>query len=591
MIVKQLDTNVLWTLSGGVLDANWANQLFNFVLLSTETAITIDSSTNSHDTAKPAITIVNRPVTTVSSYIDQGVIDLTRTFESTSSNSYLSSITVRFNSTGSIANKNMYGLLVDNGGAWSATNGPNVLYAVEFNLGGINAYGVNSKPPKTVIGLNMEVYDTNTIASYTAVVLSSLSVVSTTYPIQQPRGVSAFYEFGVSANFASYTALIHYGGVLVDSGVTLNYAGNGGVSPFRIYTGELTFADGTGVLSNGFAFCSFDSTAEGGTHILGTINGNEGIVIYRGIWRASDTVTTNSNLIFAYANLDVSGTTISGYASGLSVIINGNNKTFPVYGSKITITGTMGAGAVWKGHYLDATGVTCGVGRTFYGLHINMAGMGVGGTIYGIKVDSGSVVVTGNGQSIQLPNMTTGNRPSPASAGMMIFDSTVVKGMVYDGSNWVAMGGGSGAIVLTQMSDPQTPITIPSVAADQTLPSITVPASFFPAGLSVKRVEVILMWRKTENTNGTLNYLSGTQYIQVQKGAGAFTNAIKLVDTELKTPAASDGSGDAFIGSIDVKGTVDADNATYNFKWTSALALLASILLHDVRIGLRFYLG
>ncbi len=99
------------------------------------------------------------------------------------------------------------------------------------------------------------------------------------------------------------------------------------------------------------------------------------------------------------------------------------------------------------------------------------------------------------------------------------------------------------------------------------------------------------MWRKTENSNGATNKLNGDQYIQVQKAAGALTNAIKFVDDELKTGATSDGPGDAVVGGIDIKSTVDADGATYNFQWTNALTDLDSILLHDVRMGLRFYLG
>lgn len=146
--------------------------------------------------------------------------------------------------------------------------------------------------------------------------------------------------------------------------------------------------------------------------------------------------------------------------------------------------------------------------------------------------------------------------------------------------------------VLTQFSDPIVTVTLTtSGALDPALSSITVPSGFFPRGKTLIRVEAVVMWRKTENSNSAVNKLNGDQYIQVQKGAGALTNCIKFVDDELKTPATADGPGDAVVGGIDVKATVDAENATYNFQWTDALTDLDSIILHDVRTGLRFYFG
>ena len=148
-------------------------------------------------------------------------------------------------------------------------------------------------------------------------------------------------------------------------------------------------------------------------------------------------------------------------------------------------------------------------------------------------------------------------------------------------------------LVLTQFSDPIVTVTLTtSGALDPVVLSIIVPAGYFPLGLTLQRVEALLMWRKTENTNAAVNKLSGaTQYVQVQKGAGALTNAIQFVDDELKTAATADGPGDAVVGGIDVKATVNSDGATYNMQWTNALTDQDSLILHDVRTALRFYLG
>jgi hypothetical protein len=147
-------------------------------------------------------------------------------------------------------------------------------------------------------------------------------------------------------------------------------------------------------------------------------------------------------------------------------------------------------------------------------------------------------------------------------------------------------------LVLTQFSDPVVTVTLTtSGALDPALPSVVVPAAYFPLGLTLQRVEALVMWRKTENSNAAVNKLSGSQYVQVQKAAGALTNAIQFVDDELKTAATADGPGDAVVGGIDVKATVDADGSTYNMQWTNALTDQNSLILHDVRSGLRFYLG
>ncbi len=148
-------------------------------------------------------------------------------------------------------------------------------------------------------------------------------------------------------------------------------------------------------------------------------------------------------------------------------------------------------------------------------------------------------------------------------------------------------------VVLTQFSDPQATVTLTtSGALDPTLPSIIVPSGFFPVGLRLQRVEAILTWRKTENTNVASNRLAGaTQYVQVKKGAGGLADCIEFVDDELAVAAQSDGPGDCVVGGIDVKATVNVEDATYNFQWTNALTEQDSIILHDARTGLRFYLG
>jgi len=59
--------------------------------------------------------------------------------------------------------------------------------------------------------------------------------------------------------------------------------------------------------------------------------------------------------------------------------------------------------------------------------------VGAGGTIHGIAV-------MGKGTSIQLPNMTTANRPAAPTAGMMVFDTTLNQFIGFNGTIWVVLG-------------------------------------------------------------------------------------------------------------------------------------------------------
>lgn len=136
-------------------------------------------------------------------------------------------------------------------------------------------------------------------------------------------------------------------------------------------------------------------------------------------------------------------------------------------------------------------------------------------------------------------------------------------------------------------SDVDDSISLPAVAADTALPSVTV--SGVPSGVTLDRVVAMLKVRAIENTNaGGANAINGAQNIQVQKGAGALATAINLDDNQWTVAASTRESGDVLIGDIDIKATVDGDG-TYNFQITDALVDLANLVLNDVIVGLRFY--
>lgn len=139
--------------------------------------------------------------------------------------------------------------------------------------------------------------------------------------------------------------------------------------------------DATGLVTGNITGFNFDS--------FGALNGTIGGSYYPIYisFTSSNTLVSVTNLVPFYSVWDISGVQIcTGYSAVLSADINADTRTFSVYGSRIDIDGTMGAGAVWRGHYLNATGVTCGANQFFYGLDIDFTGMGVGGTIAAINV-------------------------------------------------------------------------------------------------------------------------------------------------------------------------------------------------------------
>lgn len=144
--------------------------------------------------------------------------------------------------------------------------------------------------------------------------------------------------------------------------------------------------------------------------------------------------------------------------------------------------------------------------------------------------------------------------------------------------------------VYTFWSSLQTKISIPGVAADTAGPSIVVP-SIFPTGATIKRVELILKYRKVVDASGSANKLKGNQNVQVKESAsGSWTTGITLKDDMMAAGASAESGGDVIIGDTDVKAEVDSDNATYAVQIASAVADGATLDLQDVQFGLKFTL-
>ena len=129
----------------------------------------------------------------------------------------------------------------------------------------------------------------------------------------------------------------------------------------------------------------------------------------------------------------------------------------------------------------------------------------------------------------------------------------------------------------------QALLSLTSVAGDKTLPSIVIPVGGI-AG-TVTRALLAFSFREVENTNASVNQLSGAQDIQFKKSGGAFVDAINFVTQEFVVPAVARGGGDLKIGTIDLTSTVTGDG-TYASQWDEGIVLGNNLIFYDTQMHL-----
>jgi len=136
-------------------------------------------------------------------------------------------------------------------------------------------------------------------------------------------------------------------------------------------------------------------------------------------------------------------------------------------------------------------------------------------------------------------------------------------------------------------SDPQLGVTVPAAAGTLTLPAVVVAG--LPTGAVVTHAKVIMTARVIDNLNVALNKLNGatvaatSQVIQVQKGAGAWVDAICFIDDQLSIAGSTREGGPVLVCSNTLATTITG-NDTYSFRWLLARADLDSLYLQGVHM-------
>jgi hypothetical protein len=137
-------------------------------------------------------------------------------------------------------------------------------------------------------------------------------------------------------------------------------------------------------------------------------------------------------------------------------------------------------------------------------------------------------------------------------------------------------------------SDPVASISFSTTPTTIALPSISIAG--LPAGAVLDRADAVLKFREGSEDSTSDNSLDGAQVIQAKKAvAGTWIIAINCVAGQIFCLASSRGSGDALMGSADIKAQVPANGAVIDFQWLDALALGDNLYLADVQMILRLW--
>lgn len=164
----------------------------------------------------------------------------------------------------------------------------------------------------------------------------------------------------------------------------------------------------------------------------------------------------------------------------------------------------------------------------------------------------------------------------------------VLAGLTTDSTKW--KGANIGRLddndsfgMLDFWSDGQ-PVTLNTTAQNITIRSVDVPNL---TGLTIKIAYAMLKISNIIDTSGTNNAMTPSQWIQVDKAAAGYINAIDMESQCLKVLANALGQSQVvFIGEEDISSRV-AFNATTNFRWASAQSAQSNLGFQAVYSGVR----
>ena len=140
---------------------------------------------------------------------------------------------------------------------------------------------------------------------------------------------------------------------------------------------------------------------------------------------------------------------------------------------------------------------------------------------------------------------------------------------------------------VTFWSEVQATATITGASTDVSLPSVVLPNLTIG---TIVDVRCVLKYRKIDNPYAGTNAVNGAADVQVKENAaGAYIDAIDIIDNSMQCDASAESGGDVVMGDIDVKAQVAAMNKTYDFKFDEVAADQNNLVLYDVQTGIQVW--
>lgn len=143
-------------------------------------------------------------------------------------------------------------------------------------------------------------------------------------------------------------------------------------------------------------------------------------------------------------------------------------------------------------------------------------------------------------------------------------DSTKFSGADIDAA--ISTAGGVQDGVIRFYSSPSADFAVDTTAGDQNLEDVAIPNL---SGLTIDYATAGIIAAAIGDTSGASNFNNTTQYIQVDKDAAGYINAIQLTAKTIYLSANGWAFAVLIAGNIDISSRT-AFNATTNFKWALA---------------------
>lgn len=127
-------------------------------------------------------------------------------------------------------------------------------------------------------------------------------------------------------------------------------------------------------------------------------------------------------------------------------------------------------------------------------------------------------------------------------------------------------------------------VTLTTSATDYALQDVVIPDL---GTFTLVKAYAMLSFSEVQNMNAGGNSTNTDTFIQVDKSAAGYINAISMPDNVLKLSADEIlATSWIMVGDLDISSRV-TNNSTVNFKWANAVVAASTVRMWNIRTGVR----